>query len=545
MKKVMLLVVALIAFINSNAQTAESAAAHIYYQRYASAVKELKSIIQQNKATPYVWYMLGEVYLSQGKIEAAEKVFNQGIEKAVAGNIPKKSAALLYVGQAHYLLLKGETDKARKLMEELLELTKYKNADVLIAVARANADCKNGDKDWALALLEKAKKRTKNKASVLLVAGDVYRTISNGSMAVTFYNHSLAEDPSLAEACYKMGLIYKTQKNTKAYAEQFTKAVAVDSAYAPALYELYYYYFFRDIGKAGQLLPQYIRHSDPSIQHQYMTTDYLYAVAAYKEALQAADELIKSEGNEVQPRLYKLIAYSKAALMDSTDAFAAMKKYFTYQDTAEYVARDYLLMAQLSEFQKDSVGETVQWYKRALAAEDKSEDSLQLMQHIAFIYKKAGDRAEEAIWRQQIIQHKENPNNLDLYNWGVALYMAGAFQSADSVFGMYTAKYPEQVHGPLWQARCNALIDTSMEMGLAVPHYKKLIEVAATDTVANKTYLLTAYGYLASFEANVTKDYEASLLYFEKMLALDPDNKDALRYTGILKKWIDEDDGTK
>lgn len=84
-----------------------------------------------------------------------------------------------------------------------------------------------------------------------------------------------------------------------------------------------------------------------------------------------------------------------------------------------------------------------------------------------------------------------------------------------------------------------------MELGLAVPHYKKLIEVAATDTVANKSYLLTAYGYLASYEANVTKDYEQSLTYFEKMLALDPDNKDALRYTVILKKWIDEGGGTK
>ncbi|HEX4958609.1 MAG TPA: hypothetical protein VFV46_10555, partial [Lacibacter sp.] len=380
---------------------------------------------------------------------------------------------------------------------------------------------------------------------ISLVAGDVYRKMINGSMAVASYNQAVTENPSLAEAYYKTGLIYKTQKNTKAYAEQFMKAIAVDSVYAPALYELYYYYFFRDIDKAGELLPRYIAHSDPSIQHQYMQTDYLYATASYEEALRSANALLKKEGKHVQPRLYKLIAYSKAAIQDSAAAFKSMKRYFEFQDQSEYVARDFLLMAQLSEFHNDSLSSTVGWYKKALAAEDKGEDSLQLMQHIALLYKEAGNRAKEAVWRQQIFEHKTNPNNLDLYSWGVALYMAADYQHADSVFGIYTTLYPEQIHGPLWQARCNAVMDSTMEMGLAVPHYKKLVEVAGVDTATNKSYLLTAYGYLASYEANVTKDYEQSLLYFEKMLTLEPDHKDALRYAGILKKWIEEGDGTK
>lgn len=38
--------------------------------------------------------------------------------------------------------------------------------------------------------------------------------------------------------------------------------------------------------------------------------------------------------------------------------------------------------------------------------------------------------------------------------------------------------------------------------------------------------LLKAYGYLGGYEANVTKDYLASLAWFEKYLELDPDNTD-------------------
>jgi tetratricopeptide (TPR) repeat protein len=545
MKKMIILLFVLMGVVDSNAQTVSSAKTHMYYHRYITAEQELQSIIRQNQATPEVWYLLGEVYLEQGKVDAAAAVLRQGLDQMTANNVSKKNAALLHAGWAHYLLEKGETAKAKSLIEELLELTKYKHAELLLAVAEMQADSKNGDAAWALELLEKAGKRTKNKAAVSLVTGDVYRKMTNGSMAVLSFSRALTEQPSLAEAYYKTGLIYKTQKNTRAYAEQFIKAIAVDSVYAPALYELYYYYFFRDIGKAGELLPRYIAHSDPSIQHQYMQTDYLYATASYEAALQSANELLKKEGKDVQPRLYKLIAYSKAALQDSAAAFSSMKRYFEFQDRSEYVARDFLLMAQLSEFHNDSLASTVGWYAKALTAEDKREDSLQLMQHIALLYKEAGNRAEEAVWRQQIFVHKETPNNLDLYSWGVALYMAADYQHADSVFGIYTTQYPEQIHGPLWQARCNAVMDSTMELGLAVPYYKKLIEVAGIDTATNKSYLLTAYGYLASYEANVTKDYEQSLAYFEKMLALDPDNKDALRYTVILKKWIDEGGGTK
>jgi tetratricopeptide (TPR) repeat protein len=528
-----------------NAQSIESARKHLYYQRYESAVRELQLMVDQGINMPEAAYWLGEVYLQQQKLEAAREVLLKGTQYATLKNISRKTEPFVFIGWAHYLLNKGEIADARKQMEEFLSLTKYKNPEVLLAVARAHIQSKNGDVAWAVRLLEIAQKRDKKNAALYVVMGDAYRKLSNGSSAVTYYQQASMLDPVRAEIYYKTGLIYKTQKNTKIYTEQFEKAVAADSAYSPAMYELYYHYFYRDIVKAGTLLQQYLRHSDPSVEHQYMTTDYLYATAQYAEAIQNATDLITSQGKLVKPRLYKLIAYSKAALKDSVSALNSMQQYFLFQDSSEYVARDYELMANLVAESGAEQTDAVKWFKKALAAEDKEADSLKLMLQIAGIYKHAGKRADEAKWREQIFLHKENPNNLDLYNWGVALYMSANYLSADSVFGMYTEKYPEQVHGPLWQARCNSLIDTSMELGLAVPHYKKLIEVAATDTVANKSYLLTAYGYLASYEANVTKDYEQSLTYFEKMLALDPDNKDALRYTVILKKWIDEGGGTK
>ena len=67
-----------------------------------------------------------------------------------------------------------------------------------------------------------------------------------------------------------------------------------------------------------------------------------------------------------------------------------------------------------------------------------------------------------------------------------------------------------------------------------------MIEIAEKDVEKNKSLLLQAYGYLGAYEANVKKDYPAALGWFEKILAVQPDNADAERFAGILKKWISD-----
>jgi tetratricopeptide (TPR) repeat protein len=135
-------------------------------------------------------------------------------------------------------------------------------------------------------------------------------------------------------------------------------------------------------------------------------------------------------------------------------------------------------------------------------------------------------------------QGNEKATNLDLFNWGLAHYMAKEYPMADSVFGMYEIKYPEQDFGYYWRARSASAIDTSMQLGIAVPHYLKLIEIAEKDTASktNKKHLVESYGYIAAYKANTQKDYNGAIDYFEKLLVLDPDNRDAQRYIEILKK---------
>ena len=144
-----------------------------------------------------------------------------------------------------------------------------------------------------------------------------------------------------------------------------------------------------------------------------------------------------------------------------------------------------------------------------------------------------------AHWLGKYYNANEKSTNVDLFNWGIAWFQSGNFQKSDSVFRIYSEKYPDQDFGYYWRARSSAAIDSSMEQGLAVPHYLKVVEIGEADTtMKSKKHLVESYGYLAGYEANQNKNYEAAIEYFEKLLQLDPDNEQAKKYVKILKETM-------
>ena len=233
-----------------------------------------------------------------------------------------------------------------------------------------------------------------------------------------------------------------------------------------------------------------------------------------------------------------MIAYSQAALGDSATALTNMNQYFKKQNDSSLVAKDFEMKADLLEHLNPDKSLAVEWYKKALERVQDKADSINYMLHVANLQQQLGNNNKEANWRGRIYELKDRPTNLDIYKWGMALYTGKDYLKADSVFAIYEKKYPDQIHGYLWRARSNALIDSNMERGLAVPHYLGLVNIIKKDTSKNKQLLVSTFEYLGAYEANTTKDYTASLGYYDKVLALDPENNDASRYTALLKKWI-------
>ncbi len=241
-------------------------------------------------------------------------------QKTLATNA---SAPLILVGMGQIELMENKPDVARQRFETALELSKKTDVEVIHAVARANVDAPIGDANYAIEKLNsipKQKKRDYKTPETYLIMGEAYRKLINGGEAVTAFNHALSMDPSLAEAKYKIGKVYLSQNNPQYFLPAFQDAIKIDSNYAPAIYELFFYWFERDINKAREYFNKYLAVSDNSPSTEYDRTSVIYASRDYKTAIDSAMAKIKLRGEKADPRYCKLVAYSYDALKDSVNA---------------------------------------------------------------------------------------------------------------------------------------------------------------------------------------------------------------------------------
>jgi tetratricopeptide (TPR) repeat protein len=502
----------------------------LYYERYDGAAHHLQALLEADPNNAEAWWLLTQVYVHRHQLQRIKDSLRQ------ASTILLESPLVL-CAKGQVLLEQHQKDSAAIYFGKALTQTKEKDPVVLAAIARAQVEADSGDAQYAIDLLNKAIKKEKHNPELYVELGDAYRKLGDGGGCYKAYQDAMAIDSKYAEAIYRCGTIFVTQNNPEQYVKYFGAAIAADSLYAPAWYALYYHDYFRDVNKAMEDLRHYIAATDPGIHNDYLVTDLLYASRKYQEAIQKAQQLIGRQGGVSEPRLYKLIAYSYKELHDSAKAMDFMQQYFSKQVDTGFVVKDYETMGEIYDMlvRPDSA---VAYYVKAGNLEKDSAERRSYARKLAGLYKKQKDYSNQALWLGKYYQGNSTATNLDMFNWGLAHYMAKEYRTADSIFGLYETKYPDQDFGYYWRARSDVAIDTAMQTGLAIPHYEKLIAIAEKDT-ANKTnrkHLIEAYGYIAAYKANTEKDFAGAIDYFEKLLELDPNNPDARKYVAILKK---------
>lgn len=537
MKFIFLISIVISSQLTLFSQSVGDVANDIYHEKYRSAEEKLQIILDNNINDNEAWYLLTQVYLAKDSVEKAK-------QKLLSAPREVLSAPIIKVALGHILLRQDKKTDATENFDYAIKKTKSKNPAVLHAVARAQMDAKAGDPSYGIDLINKALKKDKRNPSLYVTMGDLYRKLGNGSESYRAYQNALEKDKNYVAALYKIGKIFTSQDNKEMYLKYFTQAVTIDPMYSPALYDLYYYYYFRDVNTAQNYLTRYIASSDKSIEHDYMTTDLLFASGKYAEALQNATRLIKISETDTEPRLLKLIAYSYKELKEPDSALTYMHHYFDVQTDTSFIVKDYEAMAEIYDSLPGMGDSASTYYQKALVMETDSVKSLAYFQKIAGIYHESKDYQKESLWLGKYYLNNPSPRNIDLFNWGIASYKASDYVTADSIFQIYQENYPDQTFGYYWAARTNTAIDSTMEKGLAIPHYQKLIEIAEKDTAdnTNKKHLIEAYGYLAAYKANIDKDFDDSIHYFEKLLELDPGNDDAKKYVEILRKSLASQD---
>src|SRR3984957_5309488 len=293
--RLLLLIAGVAGFCNTVlAQSVDQGKKFYYYKRYKSAKDVFDKVLASNPNNIDAIYWQGQTLLGMKDSVAAQDLYSKALQ--TNGNAP-----MLLAGMAGVELRFGKVQDARAHADMAIQLTKQKDVLVLNAVAKANIEAPQGDLVYALDKLTLATntKNFNNPATYVLL-GDAYRRQIDGGNAVQAYQKALTLDNKLAEAEYQIGKIYLTQKNKDYFLPAFEKAVEMDPSYAPAYFELFYYYYNHwnpdNASKATDALNKYVTNSDPGEYVDILQTDFLIVTGKFAEAKAKAQALISAQG---------------------------------------------------------------------------------------------------------------------------------------------------------------------------------------------------------------------------------------------------------
>jgi tetratricopeptide (TPR) repeat protein len=516
------------------AQSVEQGRKFFYYERYKSARENFEKVLAANPNDIVATYWLGQTMLEQKDSVAAKNLYQKALQQN--GNAP-----LILAGMGEIELRENKTNDARQRFETAISLTKGKDVDVFNAIGRANVNAKSGDATYAIEKLNLATQVKGFKdAETYLILGDAYRKLIDGGNAITAYQKALTLDPKLAAANHKIAKVYLTQKNSEIFLQNFDKALQLDPAYAPTYFELFYYWYFKDVNKAAPYLESFITNSDQGPDVEYLKTDFLYASGKFAEAKDKANTLIGQYGAKVAPRMYKMVAYACDTLKDINCANKYMADYFAKQAPDEIVPADYEELASINTKTPGSEAQAFVNLQKAVEKDTVVENKIKYITRAAALAKKMGDRKQEANWLGIAYKLKANPSQTDLYNWGMAHYQAANYVTADSLFcGVYQTKFPDQIFGYLWCARAKQAQDTAMTTGIAAPAFEKLAEMGMKlDSTKYKAQVISAWTYLTTYYNDAKKDSKTALTYVDKILQIDPANQFANTVRPVLQKQV-------
>lgn len=535
MTKIKLGIVAVIMMMSNLvfAQSIQEGKKLISYQRYQSAVETLEKVVAANPGNAEAQYWLGQALLESKKVDKAKEVYR----KALEGN---GSNPLLLVGMGHVELFEGKKTDARQRFETAISLTKGKDIPVLSAVARANSE-KGGDPDYGI---EKATQATAIKGfkdpEVYVNMGDCYRAKNDGGGAVRSYQNALTIDPKYAEASYKIGKVYYTQgkDQEETFSRYFNEAIASDPKFAPAYYDFYVYFFQRDVNKARNYFAQYKPLADKGSSLDYEEAALSFAAGDFKDAVAKSTDLLNKYGNDADARLYRLRGYSNWKLGDSATAIKDFETFFAKATEDQIVPDNWMVAAELAGKFPERQANFERYVNAAIRMDTTVKGKIDLAKKSVDLFKKAGNQAKAAEWSIKVLEMNPNASKVDLYNAGIENFKAGQLVRADSVFDVYKTRFPDETYGYYWSYRALSVLDSTMEQGLAIPDATKFIELAELDKAKNKNTLITAYGYMAGYNANIKKDFAAAVGYLDRIIAIDPANADALKNKEILQKAL-------
>lgn len=536
----------------SFAQSLADAKKAIDAEQYQKATSMLKTLISSNAKEGDNYFYLGNTYLLTDDIDSARAVYTNGIAAS-----PKN--ALNYVGLGHADLKSNNPTSAKTNFDKALQMG-AKNYETYLYIGKAYLAQENPDYAAALPNLQKADELdSKDKdAETFLALGDFYAMqLTKNSEAYPMYLRALDITPNSTRALVQIGRMFKMAFSFPDAENKIKEAVAIDPNYGPAYRELAeneMQWSRADVKTAEEKrnealanMRKYLDLTDKSFESRLRYAQFLFYANDFETLGKEVATLNAPDANNPKTFVVKRMqGYSALENKNYEKAAQYMNELFARkQDVARIVGSDYLYLGLAQKnLGKDSLA-----LINITKAVDLDSTKVDTLAAIALKYFTAAkyDKAAE-VYTKVVNANSKNPNILTSYYYLGRSYYFGygakvranenpdrsILVKADSAFAKVNQLAPEYEGAYLDRARVNRQLDLKDNgenlKGLPIPFYEKYIEIVTVTkpekAASSGRGLIEVYNNLAAYVANTDK--QKAIEYYNKTLAIDPNNSNAL-----------------
>lgn len=385
--------------------------------------------------------------------------------------------------------------------------------------------------------------------------GDAYNRQGLTIVAIPQYEKSLDIDSSQTGVYYKLAKAFMKERRYNDAARAYQRIIDLEPTNQAALLELGRLYFLaKQYVNASKFLQKFVEQYPGNKEALKMYMEALFYTRQYAEAATAAQKILQSEPNSVKAT--RILASSFTELQKSEQAIETFKKLQKLDtlkvDDWKKMARAYI------EIKRDSL---------ALGVFD---EIIKIDQTQKEVYADAGNIAMRLrMWPKAAAMFEKrftmDTSAIGAYvNYALCEMQIDKFDVARDALLKVTQKQPTYPQGHLFLARAYIRLDT---LPLALASYREFIKLAEDDEAKFKNELGEATGivglglllekkypqaieillrsvklkddnyqthlWLAQAYALSNKRDEARK-YYQRVLKLDPKNKDALKGLEIL-----------
>lgn len=512
------------------AQTLQEGLKALDFDKYESAQGIFTQLTLKEPANGENWYYLGQSYLNLFKEDSAEWAYNEGVKLA-----PKTAAN--YVGLGELLIANKKVEEAKTQFNKALSFSRgrdgmIKDAKTLRLVASALVSTENKVVDEALNHIKNALEIAPQDYDVLIAAGDVYLEMNKGGDAATQYERAEVVDPKNPKAFTRVAAIWLRVRNSEQTLTDLNKALAIDPNYAPALKlmsELYYK--SKKYQLAKDYYAKYLNNSEPSLANQKRFAKILFNSKEFEDALPKILDVIKLEDSDVY--MHRMAGYSYfevGELKKDTSMYrpgvAELELFLSKIATDKMLASDFEYLGKLYSRipSKDSLA-VINMSKAIEMAPDKIE----LLKEAGMVYNKIKRFDKSIVCFETYISKTNKIIPADYYLLGMASYFGKSLPKADSAFAKLIEVKPDYADGYYWRGNVQASLDSEAKDTLGLSSYITYVSMVEATPEKYKKNLIVSYDYLAKYYIKQEKDSIAKV-YLEKIIALDPNNKQAKEY---------------